>query len=351
MRLLSEIDVSGRRVFVRADLDVPLGVKDLGQAATRLTNLKSTVDYLVTHRALKIIIAGHIDRPSVASTIDGKPEFYDPKLSTQNLIPTLQQILETKVDFMESFEAQAGGSIVLFENLRFWSGEVTNDAEFAKRLSSMAEIYVNESFGNSHRNHASMVALPQILPHAAGLHLEQEVNVLSNLLGVPQRPFIALVGGAKIETKLPVIENLAKVADKVLVGGELPIEIARLARSERARKNQKFAPNVIVGVLTKDTLELSQQSTKLFVENIKGAKTIIWNGPLGLIEKGFSQATVEVAKAICESGAYSVVGGGDTTQFLATRDLLLQFSFVSAGGGAMLEFLSGKKLPGIEALS
>ena len=343
MRLLSEIDVASRRIFVRADLDVPLDGNNPGLTATRLTNLKATVDYLVAHRAAKIVIVGHIDRPSVVSTIDGKPEFYDPKLSTKNLIAPLQQILETKVDFMEGFEAWAGGSIVLFENLRFWSGEIANDGDFAKNLSSLADIYVNESFGNSHRNHASIVALPQILPHAAGLHLEQEVNVFSNLLSAPQRPFIALVGGAKIETKVPVIENLAEVADKVLVGGELPIEIERSVK--------KFSDNVLVGALTGDTTELSKQSTKLFIENIGGAKTLIWNGPLGLIERGFRQATIDVAKAICASGAYCVVGGGDTTQFLAHENLLSKFSFVSAGGGAMLEFLSGKKLPGIVALA
>ena len=363
VRLLSEIDVSGRRVFVRADLDVPLREAQVTKGErlttnaelevfTRLTNLKPTVDYLLQHGASQIVIAGHIDRPLATCVMeDGKPENYDPAKSTKQLLETLQNILGRDIEFTQdvianemkqSRDRHANKKVFLLENLRFWPGEVANDLEFAKRLAALADIYVNEAFGNCHRNHASMVVLPGILPAAAGLHLEQEVNVLSNLLSAPQRPFIALVGGVKIETKVPVVENLAKVADKVLVGGELPIEIARTG--------QKFAENVLVGVLTGDTTELSQESTKLFIENVKNAKTIVWNGPLGLIEKGFTKATTEVAKAICESEAYSVVGGGDTTHFLESNDLLSKFSFVSAGGGAMLEFLSGKKLPGIKAL-
>src|SRR3990170_1546964 len=213
MKLLSDIDVSQKRVFVRADLDVPIKeftVKSSQYSgATRLTNLKNTIDYLYKQGASKIIIAGHIDRPQ-------KP---DPELSTKQLRFILEQILLRSVYFAQNLEKQVEGYLVLLENLRFFQGESTNDTAFAVKLLSMADVYVNEAFGNCHRNHASMVALPRLLPHAAGLHLEKEIEVLEALLKNPKQPFVAIVGGAKIETKVPVIENLAKIADFVLVGG------------------------------------------------------------------------------------------------------------------------------------
>ncbi len=330
MKVLSDLDVAGKRVFLRADLDVPLEV-NASETATRLKNLRETVEYLLA-AGCEIVIAGHIDRPQ-------RP---DPRFSTKILLPHIEKILEKTIVFQGDFEKSGDGLIVLLENLRFWPGEVENDLEFAKKLANLAEVYINEAFGNSHRNHASMVALPSLLPHAAGLHLQKEVETLTNLLNNPQRPLIAVVGGAKVETKVPVIENLAKVADLVLVGGELPLEIAK--------SGQKFAENVIVGKLTEDTNELSEESTKQFIEKIKGAKTIVWNGPVGYFEKGFEKATLAIANAILEGGAYSVVGGGDTTQFLANHQLLNRFSFVSAGGGAMLEFLAGRELPALKAL-
>ncbi len=340
MNKLVGLDVSAKRVFLRADLDVPLGSTNVEglttnanpEVSTRLTNIKPTIEYLLGRGAKQVVIAGHI----------GRPKGPDPKLSTRNLLELIKKILNRNVEFLESFESMEFGQVMLFENLRFWTGEVENDFEFAKDLTKLGDVYVNDAFGNSHRNHASIVALPSILPHAAGLHLQKEVDELTRILENPDRPLVAIVGGAKIETKIPVISNLSKIAQKVLVGGELPIEINKTG--------QKFAENVLVATLLENQKDISGESQSQFAEVIKGAKTVVWNGPMGLFEEGHVDGTLAVAKAITQPGVYSVVGGGDSTQFLSSKGLLSKFSFVSAGGGAMLEFLSGKKLPALEAL-
>lgn len=366
VKLLKDLDVNGKRVFLRADLDVPLEEGDV-EAATRLTNIKPTVDWLVEHGASQIIIAGHIDRPTGP----------DPEKSTKKLLESLEKILGRKIEFVENFSGPvntfppasaqsdqqtnydqksnsdlravgnpssvATAKILLFENLRFWPGEEKNDAEFAKLLATLADCYVNDAFGNCHRAHASMVALPSLLPHSAGIHLEEEVNQLTKLIEQPQKPFVAIVGGAKIETKLPVISNLVKIADHVLVGGELPVEVKK--------DGQTFGENVTVATLTDDDKDISIESARAFSQIISSAKTVVWNGPMGLFEEGKVEGTLTVANAIISSGAYSVIGGGDSTQFLGAKGLLSKFSFVSAGGGAMLEFLAGHEMPGIEALN
>ena len=366
---------------MRADLDIPISnfkfphppsncrrqvgqaISNLGTEATRLTNLKPTVDYLLEHGVSRIIIAGHIDRPKGS----------DPELSTKKLLQVLEKILGQKIVFSSQFTVdpstslRAGSSqltekIVLLENLRFWPGEEASDLEFAKKLAGMAQVYVNEAFGNSHRNHASMVLLPSLLPHAAGLHLEKEVEVLSSLLKNPERPFVAIVGGAKIETKVPVIENLAKIADFVLVGGAIAKEFPNSPASPRLRRASNFQipnSNVIVATSEAEDKDIDQKSIDKFREVIATAKTVVWNGPMGVFEEGFDKGTKTVAQAIIQSGAYSVVGGGETTEFLAQNNLLSPpnpptggggFSFVSSGGGVMLEFLAGHQLPGIKAL-
>lgn len=365
MKLLKDLDVKDKRIFLRADLDVPIEPETIhnkqsfstnkleSDTATRLSNLKGTVDYLIKNGAKQVVIAGHIDRPTPRLR-DGKPVI-DPSKSTKLLLEVLQKILGKEITFIpnvilvnevrpESDSGQAGmtSSIVLLENLRFWEGETENDEEFARKLAAFGDVYVNEAFGNSHREHASMVALPSLLPHCAGLHLEKEVTQMNKLLMMPVRPFIAIVGGAKIDTKISVIENLSRLAHFVLVGGELPVEIKK--------QGIKFPENVLVAQLEEDNKDVSQGSTDLFCRHLVGARTIVWNGPMGLFEEGFTRSTLQLAGAIVQSGAYSVVGGGETTQFLEKHNLLFRFSFVSAGGGAMLEFLAGKELPGIKAL-
>ena len=354
MKILSGLDVFGKKVFVRADLDVPLREAQVVdgerlttsaevETSTRLVNLKPTVDWLLEHGASQIIIAGHIDRPK-------KP---DPALSTKQLIEPLQKILGRKINFVpqvstqstpgvEQLDTSGFGEVLLFENLRFWPGEEANDLGFARQLASMADVYVNDALSVSHREHASVVALPSLLPHAVGLHLQKEFNVLSELLKNPKRPFVAVVGGAKIETKLPVIENLAKFADFVLVGGELPLEIDK--------RGTRFDSKVIVAGLNPQSKDITEESIDQFRKLITIASTVAWNGPMGVFEEGYENGSLAIAQTIIDSGAYSVVGGGETTEFLASKNLLSRFSFVSSGGGAMLEFLAGKSLPGLEAL-
>lgn len=323
---------------MRADLDVPLDGLDQvhhkleSETATRLTNLKETINYLLRNHAKQIIIAGHIDRP----------EEPDPAKSTKHLVEALSGILKQDITFKEGLDGNGEGEIVLLENLRFWEGETKNDIGFAKKLADFADFYVNEAFGNSHREHASMAVLPSLLPHAAGLHLEEEVRVMTKLLETPARPFISIVGGAKIETKVPVISNLSKISHYVLVGGELPKEIEK--------NGQSFSENVVVAKLAEDGNDIDLDSAHRFSNYISTARTVVWNGPMGFFEKGHEVGSKAVANAILNSHAYSVVGGGDTTQFLEKHNLLGRFSFVSAGGGAMLEFLSGKTLPGITSL-
>ncbi len=337
MKQIADLPISGKRVLLRADLDVPLSDSNLEESATRLTNLKPSIDYLFSENA-KIIICGHIDRPK-------KP---DPALSTKQLLDPLQKILKRTVVFKADFNDEStdipelGSQITLFENLRFWPGEVANDEDFARKLAALADFYVNDAFSVCHRKHASMVLLPTILPSAAGIHLTREVEELSKVLKEPRHPFVVIVGGAKIETKLPVIKNLAKLADFVLVGGELPIEINR--------SELYLGDNVIVADLDVNNKDISIASVEKFHQVVRGATLVVWNGPLGLFEDGFSHGTLSCANAIIESGAHSIVGGGETTQFLENAKLLSKFSFVSAGGGAMLEFLAGKSLPAISAL-
>lgn len=350
MKLLSELDVFDKKVFVRADLDVPIDTlnakrltanaeSDEAEAATRLTNLAPTVGWLIEHGAKQVFIAGHIDRPKGPDTA----------FSTRQLEAPLEMILKRSVTYKKDFNVDDGmlasmAQLILLENLRFWPGEEAGDLEFAKQLASLADVYVNEAFAASHREHASIVGVPAILPHAGGLHLEEEVNRLTKLIKNPERPFVAIVGGVKAETKVPVVANLAKVADFVLVGGEIAKELTV--------DNSQFTDNskVIVASLTPDGKDISDESISKFREIISKAKTVVWNGPMGVFEEGFEAGSAAVAGAIGDSGAYSVVGGGETTQFLSTKGLLGKFSFVSSGGGAMLEFLAGEELPGIKAL-
>src|SRR3989344_9704514 len=337
MKQISDFEVSSKRVLLRADLDVPLSDVEQEESSTRLNNLKASVDLLFDSNA-RIIIIGHIDRPT-------KP---DPTLSTKQLIDSLQKILKRTVVFKSDFEdktvdvPELASQVTLFENLRFWPGEVTCDESFAQKLANLADFYVNDAFSVCHRVHASLVSLPKILPSACGIHLKNEIDELYKIIKNPQHPLVVVVGGAKIETKLPVIENLAKIADFVLVGGELPIELQK--------SNTQVADNVIIAQLNGENNDLSNDSIEKFVRVIKSARLIIWNGPQGVFEEGYGHGTLAIARAIIESGAHSIVGGGETTQFLETNKLLSKFSFVSAGGGAMLEFLAGGKLPGLEAL-
>lgn len=332
MRKLSDLDVFSRRVFLRADLDVPI-IDGSVQELDRLQNLSSTISYLISQSSL-ILIAGHIGRPSNNKDFD---------LSTKNLVKPLSLLLNIEVVHFDSLEniIIPKNTLGLLENLRFWPEEEKNDNAFAQELASLSDVYVNEAFAASHRPHASIVSVPDFLPHAAGFRLQKEVEILTQVLKNPKHPMVVLIGGAKAETKIPVIETLAKIADFVLIGGKLPQEI----------KENPWGENVVLAKLTNTAKDLSPDSIDEFKEIISGAKMIIWNGPMGVFEEvGSEKGTKEIAEAVAASGAEKIVGGGETIWALKKYGQIEKMDWVSQGGGAMLEFLSGKTLPGILVL-
>lgn len=328
LRVLRDLDVKDKAVILRCDLDVPPDVT----AGIRLFTIRPSVDYLFDNGAKRVTIIGH----------RGRPKGINPELSTRSLVDPLQKLLGREIDFLSDFNQNADGELVLFENLRFWKGERSGDEGLAKKISGLGDIYVSDAFGTFHRNDTSISKVPLLLPSACGIQAEKEFVVLSNLLKDPKHPFVAITGGAKIEDKVKTIENLSKIADNVLVGGLLPLEIEK--------QSLKFESCVIIGSLDSSGADIDQDSIDSFVEVIKSAKTIVWNGSVGYVEKGFARGTDSIIRAIVDSHAYSVVGGGDTTQYLFNKNLHSRFDHVSTGGGAMLEFLSGKALPGFESL-
>ena len=233
----------------------------------------------------------------------------------------------------------------LLENLRFHKGEEENSEEFAKKLAGLADVYVNDAFASSHRSHASIVGVCRLLPHLAGLHLQDEIKVLSEILSNPRRPMTVVIGGEKIETKLPLVEKMFGFADFLLVGGEI-------AGQKEALGLTGEKTELLVADLTQNGEDITDDSLNKFIEIINKSATVVWNGPLGVVRTGFSKTpTIKFARALSENpNVYSVVGGGDTVEVIVRFKLKDKFSFVSTGGGSMLEFLAGEKLPGLEAL-
>ncbi len=337
LKTLDDLDIQGASVLVRGDLDVKYNASTDGQL--RLRALKETVDYLVDHDARRVILLGHV----------GRPKSNYRSMSTARLVGPLQSTLNRNVNFFRDPKRAPSNKVSVFENLRFNTGETSNDLEFAKELASMGEIYVNDAFGNSHREHASMATLPYLVEQfACGRQVEKEVDALEEVLSRPRDGFISVVGGAKIETKLPVIDRLSGISELVLIGGRMPSEIAE--------QGLTFPDNV--GIARPDEGDIDGASSALFSYLVRNeAKTIIWNGPMGIIRprelrEGVETevSTRELALSIARSKAFTVVGGGDTTSYLAELEIVDRFSFVSMGGGAMLDFISGKAMPALEAL-
>jgi len=373
---LRNAEVKRKRVFLRADLDVPLSETRNSKLETRNieddTRLKAclpTIEYLLKQGA-KIIIAGHLGRPT---GLNHEARIENHELSLRPVAEWFAKKLNHNSSFiihdssLGDFDGwEIGPNIFLLENLRFYEGEEANDPEFAKKLASLADIYVNEAFANSHRNHASIAGVPKYLPGFAGLHLEKEVEVLSGILKDPKRPLVMIIGGAKIETKLPLIKKMHKIADYVLVGGKLAEEVKTLLRIQHERisvgsSGRKSA--LLIADLNNEGTDITPKSVENFLQILNLAKTVVWNGPMGKISDDKSiianseQGTKKLAEGLVRNSAFAVVGGGDTVGFLEKICILETFaclprtrSFLSTGGGAMLSFLSGEKLPGIEAL-
>lgn len=310
--------------MVRCDLDVPLRtvqstefrVQREVEDDTRLRECLPTIKYLLEHGA-SVVIIGHLGRP------DG------------NVVG------ELKMEPVRERLAELLGSnnFTLLENLRFDPREESNDPEFSKELASLGDFYVNEAFAASHREHSSIVGIPKLLPHCAGFHFASEVENLSKVLENPKTPLVFVIGGAKPETKLPLVSEFAQKATWVLVGGTL-------VRGESSKLK-----NIIFADLTDDSLDISKNSAEEFIKIIKSAGTVVWNGPMGKYEDEKSaQGTKKIAEGVAEFEGFSVVGGGDTIAALKKFELLDKIDYVSTGGGAMLEFLAKGTLPGIKAL-
>lgn len=312
---------AGTKVFVRYDLDVPLEKGKILEKY-RLDAGLDTLLYIKEKGAFPII-AGHI----------GKPEgFYTEELSTKALLPYFNEKL-------------GEGSFELLENLRFDPREEQNDENHAKELASKADIFVNESFATNHRNHTSIVGIPKIIPHYAGLRLQKEVAVLDSLLKSARKPFVGIVGGAKIESKMPVITKLLSLCDNVLLGGKLS-----------SLWSGSIPENLILPTDYLDGKDIGPQTIEKFTSIISSAKTIVWAGPLGVYEeetyiKGTAKIGALISELTKEQQLISVVGGGDTISALEKIGNIQDFSFLSTGGGAMLQFLVEETLPGIEALN
>lgn len=337
-------DVSGKNVFLRADYDIPLFNSGEIEDDTRLVAGLSTITYLLEHGAT-VIIGSKLGRPW---GVDTKLSFLPVALWLKKKcgIGDAFSMQETTIGGFAGW--QVTPKLLLLENLQFYREEKENNPEFAQKLASLASVYVNDSFAVSHRNNASIVGVPSLLPHYAGIHFQEEVAVLSSILENPKRPLVVIIGGAKIETKLPLVEKMHRLADYMLVGGKIAGETGELLRVQHEKIPDRKSV-LFVADLNSDGTDITEKSRENFLQVIALANTIVWNGPVGKVEE-VVKGTEAIAQGIVASGAYSVVGGGDTLAAIKKFGLLEKFSFASTGGGAMLAFLSGEDLPGITAL-
>jgi phosphoglycerate kinase len=386
---IEQVELGGRRVFLRADLNAPL---EHGAVAddTRLTAVLPTVRHALD-RGAAVVLASHLGRPK------GGP---DPKYSLKPVAGRLEALLERPVPLApdcvgEEVEGLARalkpGQLLLLENLRFHPGEEANDDAFARRLAALAEVYVNDAFAAAHRAHASIAAITRHLqPAAAGLLMRRELEALGRILEAPARPLVAVLGGAKVSDKVALVEHLLSKVDALVIGGGMAftflralghdvgkslVELDRLemARSalEAARRRgvQIVLPvDAVVAsgldspsgraVAVRDIpadqmgLDLGPLSVERFAAVLKSAKTIVWNGPMGVFERpAFAAGTVALARAVAESAAFSVIGGGDTVAAVNQAGVSDRIGYISTAGGAFLEFLEGRALPGVEALT
>lgn len=343
-KTLKDFSVADKRVLVRCDFNVPVDSKGNILDDFRIKQTLPTIKYLIENKA-KVILMSHLGDPKgeVVSTL---------KLDV--VAKRLAELLEISVRKSDdcvgpAVESDVGnlkdGDILLLENLRFHKEEEGGDLEFAKKLASLGDIYINDAFGVCHRAHASVSGVPQLLPHAAGLLLEKEITNMDKVLQNPEKPMAAVIGGKKVGTKAKFIDNISQIADFVIISG--------LIAKEVAEKNIQFQfPGKIITPLGKlDELDINADSIKLFSQKLLSAKTVVWNGPFGKTEEDkYSAGTMAIASAIIQSKAFSVVGGGETVEFITRQGIINKFSHVSTGGGAMLSYLSGDKLPGLEAL-
>jgi phosphoglycerate kinase len=340
-RSVRRADVAGKRVLVRADLNVPL---EGGRVAddTRIRASLPTLRLLLERDAAEVIVCSHL----------GRPNGPDPAYSIAPVAERLRELLGTN------------GRVRVLENTRFDPRETKNDPELAKELAALADIYVNDAFGSAHRAHASTEGVAHLLPAYAGLLLELELQKLGKLLESPEHPYVAVVGGAKVEDTIGLLHSLVERADVVLVGGkvaeelranpmDLPLKLPGDVVAAAAFKPDAEAKVVPAGEVPEGWLglDIGPETREAYAKRIAMAKTVFWNGPMGVFEwPRFAEGTLAIARAMAEADAYTVVGGGDSVRALDEAGLADRIDWVSTGGGAALEFLEGKELPGVAAI-
>jgi phosphoglycerate kinase len=384
-RSVRDLDVGGKRVLVRVDFNVP--VKDGGVTDdTRIRRALPTIRHLLSEGARPILIS-HLGRPK------GEP---DPKFAMDPVAKRLEELLGEPVEKLDAavgpevekaLDAPNGAGVVLLENSRFYPGETKNDPGLADQLAALADLYVDDAFGAAHRAHATTVGVAERLPAAAGLLLEEEIDYLDTVLEAPERPFVAILGGAKVSDKLGVIESLLGTADYLLVGGAMCFTLFKALGHEignslveddyleEAKRLMGEAGDRLilpVDVVVADAIEegsnfetvqvdaipsgkmgldIGPETVELFEGHILGASTVFWNGPMGVFEiDAFAKGTEGVARAVADSKATSVVGGGDSVAAVNKLGLEDEMSHISTGGGASLEYVEGKELPGVAVL-
>jgi phosphoglycerate kinase len=394
LKTISELDIAGRRVFIRVDFNVPFNPSGLGGGAvsddTRIRESLPTIKYAI-EKGARVVLASHLGRPK------GKP---DKKYSLEPVAARLAELLGADVALTDEPVGDGArkvvndlhaGAVALLENLRFSPGEEANDEGFARALASYTDVYVNDAFGTAHRAHASTAGIAKFVgDKGIGLLMEREVRFLGRLLGDVERPFVTIIGGAKVSDKIGVLENLLARVDQLLIGGamantflkakggklgrslaeddKLALARAFLKKAEDANVDVLLPRDVVAAAGTKSesgrvvqamavpddlaALDIGPDTARGFADAIARAKTVFWNGPMGVFEsEPFAAGTMAVAEAVASTrGALTVVGGGDSVAAIQKSGVADKISHISTGGGASLEFLEGKKLPGLAAL-
>ncbi len=389
-KIITDVDVDKKKVFVRADFNVPLDENGVITDDTRIQKTLPTIRYLLDHQAA-VILASHLGRPKGKAVA---------KYSLKPVAARLSELLGIPVQMAPDCigaetETMAGalqpGQVLLLENLRFHGEEEKNDPEFSRKLASLADVGINDAFGCCHRAHASVAGIAAFLPMAAGFLLEKEIRFIGGAIDHPAHPFAAIIGGAKVSDKIEVISNLLPKVDVMIIGGGMAntflaaqgygigkslveadkIDLAKKLIAQAADEGKKLLLPVDVNVaetFSNDAahkvvpadavpedwmiLDIGTKSQELFARELEPMKLIVWNGPMGVFEmENFAKGTEAVARAVAHSQAVSIVGGGDSVSAVNKTGLANQISHISTGGGASLEYLEGKKLPGIESLS
>lgn len=344
-RSVRDADFENQKVLIRVDFNIEVTSIAQGKEHFKIEVSKATIDYIMASHPATVALITHFGSP------DGEK---NPDFSVQKLLPIIERILGRPVVFVDDCVGEKvetalanlpAGTLLVLENVRFYPEEEKNDLTFAEALAKPFTLYVNESFGVDHRSHASLTGITKFLPAYAGLRVLEETSELDKVLSSPKRPAVAVIGGAKIKTKLPLIRVFEEKYDHVLVGGKIANEAIdqKIVFSEKVLLPQDFDSS--------SRLDIGPDTIARYIQIIKTAKTIVWNGPMGKFEeKPYDIGTDAVLRTILESAAFTVIGGGESLAVLEKANVIDKIGFVSSGGGAMLEYLGGKELPALKVL-